>query len=101
MLMMILMGTYCVKQMRVHVHACLHYICCGKNYYVHVVQTSFIGVADHLVSNGRMHENEARRIFRQILIAVHYLHENKVVHRDLKAENLLLDRNNNIKLAGE
>ena len=61
----------------------------------------FTPFADHLVSNGRMQENEARRIFRQILIAVNYLHENNVVHRDLKAENLLLDRNNNIKLAGK
>ncbi|CAG7729991.1 unnamed protein product [Allacma fusca] len=56
-------------------------------------------IFDHLVSNGRMNEDEARRIFRQILIAVNYLHQNAVVHRDLKAENLLLDKNNNIKLA--
>lgn len=56
---------------------------------------------DHLVVNGRMHETEARRVFKQILNAVGYLHRNGIVHRDLKAENLLLDRNNNIKLAGK
>lgn len=50
--------------------------------------------------NGRMNENEACRVFSQILAAVHYCHRKGVVHRDLKAENLLLDRNNNIKLAG-
>ncbi|KAG7214012.1 hypothetical protein KM043_001382 [Ampulex compressa] len=56
-------------------------------------------IFDHLVRNGRMPEPEARRIFRQIVLAVCYLHQQRVVHRDLKAENLLLDADNNIKLA--
>ncbi|KAH0951990.1 hypothetical protein HN011_005435 [Eciton burchellii] len=56
-------------------------------------------IFDHLVRNGRMLEPEARRIFRQIVLAVRYLHQQRVVHRDLKAENLLLDADNNIKLA--
>lgn len=60
----------------------------------------FLVFLDHLVVNGRMNEDEARRVFNQIVHAVHYCHRNGVVHRDLKAENLLLDRNNNIKLAG-
>lgn len=54
---------------------------------------------DHLVENGKMMEKESRRIFRQILAAVSYCHNNLVVHRDLKAENLLFDSNMNIKLA--
>lgn len=56
--------------------------------------------ADHLTSNGRMSENEARKKFWQILTAVDYCHRHHIVHRDLKTENLLLDANNNIKLAG-
>ncbi|CAB3372690.1 Hypothetical predicted protein [Cloeon dipterum] len=56
-------------------------------------------IFDFLVNHGKMAEPEARRIFHQIVAAVHYLHENHVVHRDLKAENLLLDKNNDIKLA--
>ena len=47
-----------------------------------------------------MTEKEARRIFYQIIAAVKYCHNNCVVHRDLKAENLLLDAKMNIKLAG-
>nr|XP_046260199.1 serine/threonine-protein kinase SIK1 [Scatophagus argus] len=54
---------------------------------------------DHLTSNGRMSENEARKKFWQILTAVDYCHRHHIVHRDLKTENLLLDGNMNIKLA--
>ena len=48
-----------------------------------------------------MAEPEARVKFWQILRAVHYCHERHIVHRDLKAENLLLDCNMNIKIAGK
>ena len=54
---------------------------------------------DYLVAHGRMKEKEARVKFRHILSAVQYCHQKHVVHRDLKAENLLLDENMNIKLA--
>lgn len=59
----------------------------------------FVLNADHLVAKGRMSEPEAKRIFRQIVSAVSYCHSNGVVHRDLKAENLLLDHNMNIKVS--
>lgn len=54
---------------------------------------------DHLTSNGRLSEDEARKKFWQILTAVDYCHRHHIVHRDLKTENLLLDVNMNIKLA--
>jgi len=54
---------------------------------------------DHISAKGRLTEKEARLLFRQIVSAVHYLHENGVVHRDLKLENILLDRHGMIKLA--
>lgn len=41
-------------------------------------------IFDHLVRYGRMAEPEARRVFRQIVHAVRYLHQQRVVHRDLK-----------------
>ncbi|XP_057694043.1 MAP/microtubule affinity-regulating kinase 4 isoform X2 [Corythoichthys intestinalis] len=56
-------------------------------------------VFDYLVAHGRMKEKEARGKFRQIVSAVHYCHQKNIVHRDLKAENLLLDANSNIKIA--
>ncbi|XP_032882981.1 MAP/microtubule affinity-regulating kinase 3 isoform X8 [Amblyraja radiata] len=56
-------------------------------------------VFDYLVAHGRMKEKEARAKFRQIVSAVQYCHQKQIVHRDLKAENLLLDADMNIKIA--
>ncbi|XP_074072753.1 serine/threonine-protein kinase SIK2 isoform X2 [Macrotis lagotis] len=56
-------------------------------------------IFDYLANHGRLNESEARRKFWQILSAVDYCHSRKIVHRDLKAENLLLDNNMNIKIA--
>ncbi|XP_063959214.1 serine/threonine-protein kinase SIK1-like [Lytechinus pictus] len=54
---------------------------------------------DYLDTHGRMSEKEAKKKFMQIISAVEYCHKRHVVHRDLKAENLLLDGNMNIKIA--
>ncbi|KNC82215.1 CAMK/CAMKL/MARK protein kinase, variant [Sphaeroforma arctica JP610] len=54
---------------------------------------------DYLVAHGKMKEKEARQKFRQIVSAVQYCHSKHVIHRDLKAENLLLDKDMNIKIA--
>ncbi|KJE92045.1 Mark1 protein [Capsaspora owczarzaki ATCC 30864] len=54
---------------------------------------------DFLVAHGKMKEKEARIKFRQIVSAVQYCHSRRVIHRDLKAENLLLDADFNIKIA--
>ncbi|XP_062873175.1 serine/threonine-protein kinase SIK2 isoform X2 [Trichomycterus rosablanca] len=56
-------------------------------------------IFDYLAKHGRLSEPEARRKFWQILSAVEYCHNRNVVHRDLKAENLLLDGHMNIKIA--
>lgn len=57
--------------------------------------------SDYLTSNGHLSEDEARKKFWQILSAVEYCHSHHIVHRDLKTENLLLDGNMDIKLAGK
>lgn len=48
--------------------------------------------------NLRSPPRQARKYTRQIVSAIGYLHRNDVVHRDLKAENLLLDNNLDIKV---
>lgn len=44
-------------------------------------------------------EEVARYYFQQLIGALEYLHLKGFVHRDLKLENLLLDEENNLKLA--
>eukprot|EP00750_Incisomonas_marina_P020956 INCI4118.2.p1 GENE.INCI4118.2~~INCI4118.2.p1 ORF type:complete len:445 (+),score=88.84 INCI4118.2:496-1830(+) len=45
---------------------------------------------DYIIDNGRMEEELAKTIFRQLATAVAYLHGKGIVHRDLKPENILL-----------
>lgn len=54
---------------------------------------------DYIVKSGRLSEKDARKFFQQIISGVAYCHRHKVVHRDLKPENLLLDSNQNVKIA--
>ncbi|KAF5861896.1 hypothetical protein ETB97_012367 [Aspergillus alliaceus] len=51
---------------------------------------------DHILNNRYLKDNAARRLFAQLVSGVGYLHKKGIVHRDLKLENLLLDRNRNI-----
>ena len=42
---------------------------------------------------GPLKEHEAAIVMQQLLSCIHHCHENNVVHRDLKMENILLQRN--------
>jgi serine/threonine protein kinase len=46
----------------------------------------------------RIGEDEARRIFTQLLLAIEHLHSLNIMHRDIKAANVLLDRSGNVQL---
>ncbi|VEL28239.1 unnamed protein product [Protopolystoma xenopodis] len=62
---------------------------------------NIVKLYQYILNHGRLTEGHARSVFSEILDAVEYCHKNRVVHRDLKAENLLLDNRMNIKLAGK
>ncbi|KAJ7678115.1 Pkinase-domain-containing protein [Mycena polygramma] len=53
---------------------------------------------DYLVEKGRLSEDETKIIFGQLCLAVGYLHDKGIVHRDLKLENVLLDERCRVKL---
>ena len=51
---------------------------------------------DYILNHRYLKDNAARRLFAQLVSGVGYLHKKGIVHRDLKLENLLLDKNRNI-----
>ncbi|KAI9318650.1 kinase-like domain-containing protein, partial [Dichotomocladium elegans] len=53
---------------------------------------------EKIKQNHRLEEPLARRWFREIIEAVHYIHQNGIVHRDLKPENVLIDRHHHIRI---
>merc|ERR1719262_316037 len=44
-----------------------------------------------LVTEAEIPESECKRIIREILQAVGHLHDNNLIHRDVKPENILFD----------
>ena len=48
--------------------------------------------------NHLLEELEAKRIFRQVLSALDYIHSQNIAHRDIKLDNILLDAKNNVKI---
>lgn len=51
------------------------------------------------IANNAMDSKIVRYYFKQLCLAVNYMHEVGICHRDLKMENLLLDSNFNLKVS--
>lgn len=51
---------------------------------------------DHILAHRYLKDRDAAKLFAQLISGVRYLHAKRIVHRDLKLENLLLDRNRNV-----
>jgi len=46
----------------------------------------------------KLSEKTAKFLFKQIILGIKHIHSQKIVHRDIKLENILIDLNNNIKI---
>ncbi|ERF75929.1 hypothetical protein EPUS_01295 [Endocarpon pusillum Z07020] len=53
---------------------------------------------NYLTKQGALPLDKVQKIFTQLVGAVAYIHNKSCVHRDLKLENVLLDKNENVKL---
>ena len=70
-----------------------------SNYFIIMEFVENGNMLDYVNTNGELHEPQARHFFCQLISVLEYLHEvKKIAHRDLKAENVLLDKNFNIRL---
>ena len=53
---------------------------------------------EYILHKTRLSEQESQKIFRQLINTLFYLHSQKISHRDIKIDNMLLDKNKNLKL---
>ncbi|KAI9818221.1 MAG: hypothetical protein M1827_000846 [Pycnora praestabilis] len=53
---------------------------------------------NYLLQNGPLPPEKVQKVFAQLVGAVSYVHNLSCVHRDLKLENILLDKSGNVKL---
>ncbi|KAG8910842.1 cysteine desulfurase, partial [Tulasnella sp. 417] len=56
-------------------------------------------VGSVLRRHGKFEENTIRSFTSQIIDGLAYLHANKIIHRDIKADNVLVDPNGNCKIS--
>ncbi|KPJ01854.1 Testis-specific serine/threonine-protein kinase 1 [Papilio xuthus] len=54
---------------------------------------------EYILQNGAVQEDQARIWTRQLSLAIQYMHELEIAHRDIKCENVLLTANKNAKLS--
>ncbi|KAI9486327.1 MAG: kinase-like domain-containing protein [Benjaminiella poitrasii] len=68
-----------------------------KNYIGIVLQRAAGGeLFDYILKHHYLQENEAKRLFAQLISGVDYMHQKHIVHRDLKLENLLLSKDRDV-----
>ncbi len=53
---------------------------------------------DYIVKKKRLKEDEACRLFHQLIDGIEHIHKIGVMHRDLKPENILLDYKMNLRI---
>ena len=53
---------------------------------------------DCIRQRGALHPIEAVRIMMQIVSAIAAAHQNRIIHRDIKPQNILIDREGNVKI---
>ena len=69
-----------------------------KNYYILMEYIEGLDLFEFIKENKNMEENIICYIFSQILDGVSYMHKKNILHRDIKLENILIDRKLTVKI---
>lgn len=69
-----------------------------RNELVVVTEFAMIDLHRFMQKNGVMKEAQAQRLICDLVSALYYLHSNRILHRDLKPQNVLLDEEHHAKL---
>ena len=68
-----------------HICIVMEYICAGD-------------LVSYIKKRSKLTETVSKFIFKQIILALQYIHNHNIVHRDIKLDNILIDLDNNIKI---
>lgn len=70
----------------------LHEVYEGENH-IYLVMDLVEGgqLLDHLICNNQFDEQQSRNLILQIINSLLYLDSKKIIHRDIKLENIILD----------
>ncbi|KAH0794112.1 CAMK family protein kinase [Histomonas meleagridis] len=71
----------------------------ANNYYIVLELCPGHSVKDLVKKNGHLSEKETAKILREIMAGLCYLHDNRIIHRDLKLENFLIGKDGHVKIA--
>jgi serine/threonine protein kinase len=98
-------ATYVKKEIEIlrrlrHQHVVRFFKCIETIDGVHIVMelATHGELFDKIISSKKFEENIARKYFQQLIAAIYACHAMNICHRDLKAENLLLDGDDNLKV---
>ncbi|CAD8212085.1 unnamed protein product [Paramecium pentaurelia] len=69
--------------------------------FIYIILEEYINTLnDYLQEKGQFSESETKQFIIQIVDALNYLHENNILHRDLKLSNIYISKDYQLKIGG-